>query len=91
MKNYVAWWRPCSCWDWQGVKSKPLIAVGMAYPGEYGYPYYGGAYAYPYYYHGYYYHGYRGPYDRDHYWDRHAHFEQHRWHGNSGWGRRDHD
>ena len=52
--------------------------------GEYGYPTYYGGYSNPYYHH---YH----PYDRDHYWDRGGHFEQHRWHGDHGWGHHDRD
>ncbi len=69
-----------------GCEVEAPYGGGYSVYGEYGYPYYGGTYVAPYY-------GYRyyGPYDRDHYWDRDRHWEQHRWHGDRGWGHRDRD
>ena len=68
-----------------------LLTAGCAVEAPYGggYGVYG-EYGYPTYYDGYTY-GHWHPYDRDHYWDRGRHFEQHRWHGDAGWGHRDHD
>ena len=66
-----------------GCEVEAPYGGGYSVYGEYGYPYYGDTYVSPYY------RTWR-PYDRDHYFDRDRHWEQHRWHGDTGWGHHEH-